>query len=76
MVTTTIKFNIPKQKAEELSRAALSYGFSLNDLFKKVFSELKTSIGEESWSDYSAATKASFKRALNDLKTGRVSSAL
>ena len=76
MATTTIKFNISKKKAEKLSRMALNYGLSLEDLARKIFSALKTSIGEESWSDYSAATKISFKRALNDLKAGRVSSVL
>ena len=76
MVTTTIKFNMPKKKAEELSRLALNYGLSLKDFFRKVFSQLKTSIGEESWSDYSAATRASFKKALSDLKTDRISSVL
>lgn len=76
MANTTIKFNISQKKAEKLSRVALSYGLSLEDLFRKVFSELETSIGTESWSDYSMATKLSFKRALNDFKIGKVSSVL
>ncbi len=74
--TITVKLN--KKEKKRLSRIALYYGLSLSELFRKVMSELENTFPTESLEDYDnpKAVKASLKRALKDLKAGRVSASL
>ena len=76
MSSESIKFDVPKREADRLNNLALSYGLSLGEFFKKLSAKVSNSIGLESWSDYSPATKTSFKNALADFKAGKTSSSL
>jgi hypothetical protein len=74
--TLTIKLNQAEMK--RLSRLALRYGVSLPELTRKVLVELEEAFPHESFEDYEDAEglKASFERALNDWRSGRVQNRL
>jgi hypothetical protein len=72
----TITFKIDKSKARELEKLALRFGLSIESLTSKIISNVTSDISEESWSDYTASSKASFKKGLSDLKAGRTFSSL
>ena len=70
--------NLPKKEKTRLTRIALRYGLSLPEFSRRVLQELADEIPEESFEDYSNVRKlkASYKRALADWRTGRISSRL
>ena len=67
-----ITLNIPKKNVRKLSSLALRYGLSIDDLLTKILSNISSDIEEESWSQYSSTTIASFKRGIADFKSGKI----
>ncbi len=69
-----VTISLPKQKKEELSRLSLRYGLSLADFFRRILEELSAEFPKESFEDYDnpKALRASFRKALEDWKAGRV----
>jgi len=72
----TIKLN--QTEIKRLSRLALRYGLSLPEFARKVLAELDEAFPHESFSDFKDAKglKASFERALDDWRAGRVQTRL
>lgn len=70
--------NLPKQDQNRLTRLALRYGLSLPEFSRLILEELSNTFPEESFEDYRnpRALKASFKRALRDWQSGRISKRL
>lgn len=72
----TIKLNQTEMK--RLSRLALRYGLSLPELARRVLLELDETFPDESFADYKNGNdlKASFERAINDWRSGRIQTRL
>lgn len=75
---TTITIKIPKKEKERLHRLALSYGLSLSDFSRHIFSEISSAFPEESLEDYvnPKVLKSSIARSVVDYKKGNVSHTL
>lgn len=73
-VNASITIPFAKQEKERLNRLALRYGLSLPEFSRIVLRELTSEIPEEPFESYanSSELRASFSRALRDLRYGRV----
>lgn len=68
----TITIKVTKSEREKLSRIALRYGLSLQELAKKALEEVSEEFGIESLSDYKnpAGVKRTFQKALKEYSRG------
>ncbi len=73
-----LNISLSKKEMEHLKQLALRYGLSLSEFSRLVLKELASAFPEDSFENYDnpSALKASFKRALEDWKKGRVSDTL
>ena len=78
MTSSQITINLPLRQKEKLTRIALRYGLSLQDLTRHILEEITTGIGEESLSEYAhpARIRRSLKNALKEWESGTVTDKL
>lgn len=78
MAFSQITINLPVQRKEKLTRIALLYGLSLQDLTRHILEEITTTITEESINEYAhpIRIKQSLKKALKEWETGKVTDKL
>lgn len=77
-MNTRLSITLNKKDKDRLERLALRYGLGLPTFARKVLETLESEFPTESFEEYErpSALRASFKKALGDWKTGRVSARL
>ena len=75
---TRLSITLDKKDKDRLERLALGYGLALPVLARRVLEALKAELPTETFQEYERPTalRASFSKALRDLKAGRVSARL
>jgi hypothetical protein len=77
-MNTRFSITLDKKDKDRLERLALGYGLALPALARRVLETLKSELPTESFDDYEhpVALRASFNKALQNFKHGRVSTRL
>jgi len=77
-MNTRLSIILDKEDKDRLERLALGYGLGLPALVQRVLEALTSELPTESFAEYARplALRASFSKALRDLKAGRVSTRL